>query len=170
MKKAIKNYLAKLHDNKKKGFSLVELIIVIAIMAILVGVVASQVLPYMEKSRKAKDQQQLSGVCTDIVTAVSQQEKEVDNFTWTITSSAVNGVNASNTDKDVLKSFSEIRGDATPSDTNGQNQLKKVVGKLKAKASKNASGVYEMKIVFNNGNVTVTSGAHNDAKLTAESE
>ena len=41
MKKVIKNYLAKLQENDKKGFSLVELIIVMAIMAILVGVVAS---------------------------------------------------------------------------------------------------------------------------------
>ena len=72
MKKAIKNYLAKLHDNKEKGFSLVELIIVMAIMAILVGVVASQVIPYMEKSRQAKDQQQLSNVQTALVSAISQ--------------------------------------------------------------------------------------------------
>jgi len=39
-----------------KGFSLVELIIVIAIMAILVGVVCPQVIPYLERSRKAKDE------------------------------------------------------------------------------------------------------------------
>ena len=38
MKKVIKNYLAKLQENDKKGFSLVELIIVMAIMAILVGI------------------------------------------------------------------------------------------------------------------------------------
>ena len=62
MKKVIKNYLAKLQENDKKGFSLVELIIVMAIMAILVGVVASQVLPYMEKSRQSKDQQILSSL------------------------------------------------------------------------------------------------------------
>ena len=37
----------------EKGFSLVELIIVIAIMAVLVGVVGTQVIPYMESSRKA---------------------------------------------------------------------------------------------------------------------
>lgn len=45
----MKNYVAKLRENEEKGFSLVELIIVMAIMAILVGVVASQVIPYMEK-------------------------------------------------------------------------------------------------------------------------
>ncbi len=72
MKKAIRNYLAKLQENEKKGFSLVELIIVMAIMAILVGVVASQVIPYMEKSRQSKDQQVLSALLTDINSAIAQ--------------------------------------------------------------------------------------------------
>ena len=48
-----------------KGFSLVELIIVIAIMAILVGIVGTQVLPYIDKAQKAKDIQIVSGYCTD---------------------------------------------------------------------------------------------------------
>lgn len=38
-----------------KGFSLVELIIVIAIMAVLIGVLAPQYLKYVEKSRRAAD-------------------------------------------------------------------------------------------------------------------
>lgn len=40
-------------DNK--GFSLVELIIVIAIMAVLVGVLAPQFMKYVEQSRRATD-------------------------------------------------------------------------------------------------------------------
>lgn len=38
-----------------QGFSLVELIIVIAIMAVLVGVLAPQFIKYVESSRKQKD-------------------------------------------------------------------------------------------------------------------
>lgn len=70
----MRNYINSLKANEKKGFSLVELIIVIAIMAILVGVVAATVIPYLEKSRKAKDQQQISDINTSYVAALAQAE------------------------------------------------------------------------------------------------
>ena len=47
-----------------KGFSLVELIVVIAIMAVLVGVLAPQFLKYVESSRRAKDIQLASSMQT----------------------------------------------------------------------------------------------------------
>lgn len=53
-----------------KGFSLVELIIVIAIMAILIGVMAPQLLKYVERSRQAKDTQAVDSVHTAVVTAM----------------------------------------------------------------------------------------------------
>lgn len=88
--KFLQNMKKKKANNK--GFSLVELIIVIAIMAILVGIVGSQVVPYLEKSRKAKDIQILSAWCTDAMSAYSSNAANLDAtkiYTITITSSKV---------------------------------------------------------------------------------
>lgn len=81
----LQNMKAKNEKKDNKGFSLVELIIVIAIMAILVGIVGTQVLPYIEKSRKAKDIQKLSALCTDAATAYSSTGAELKDSSYTIT-------------------------------------------------------------------------------------
>lgn len=68
-----------------KGFSLVELIIVIAIMAILVGVVGSQVIPYLESSRQSKDLQVFSNWNTSALSAYSKAAAVIDSAaTYTI--------------------------------------------------------------------------------------
>ncbi len=56
-------------DNK--GFSLVELIIVIAIMAILVAIIGSQVIPYIEKSRVSKDLSTLDTIYSSAQTIIA---------------------------------------------------------------------------------------------------
>lgn len=73
----LQNMKAKNEKKDNKGFSLVELIIVIAIMAILVGVVGTQVLPYINKSKESKDFQIISSYGTAAMTAYSSNADKI---------------------------------------------------------------------------------------------
>ena len=61
-----------------KGFSLVELIIVIAIMAVLVGVMAPQYIKYVEKSRISTDDSNASTLLENVTTALANEDAIAD--------------------------------------------------------------------------------------------
>lgn len=62
--------MRKQESQSNKGFSLVELIIVIAIMAILVGVLAPQLIRYVEKTNVSADTQLADAVKTAVTVAM----------------------------------------------------------------------------------------------------
>ena len=75
-----------------KGFSLVELIIVIAIMAVLVVVLAPQYLKYVEKSRRSAD----AAIAAEFESAMSILASDTDvtlsdSETYTVTSATPSG-------------------------------------------------------------------------------
>lgn len=60
--------------NSNKGFSLVELIVVIAIMAVLVAVLAPSLLAYVERSRAQKDDSAMGEVVNAINIALADEK------------------------------------------------------------------------------------------------
>ena len=82
-----------------KGFSLIELIVVIAIMAILVGALAPQYMKFVERSRKSTDVQNVAAIksALEVYAAdpmVTTNALANGKVTITTTEEAVSGSNA----------------------------------------------------------------------------
>ena len=146
-----------------KGFSLVELIIVIAIMAILVGVVGTQVIPYLENSRKAKDFQVISAWNTAAVSTYSTEASNIVStavYTIEITDGALtikeDSTTLTNTDS-IVKTFISLSGVTT----SGYD----FDGEMASKAGKNISSV---KITINgdDGSVETVTSTSDESKYS----
>lgn len=74
--------------SNNKGFSLVELIIVIAIMAILAGAIAPALIRYIDKSRKSNDVSAAKTIKTAVETAMSNEVTYANLTAATFTTSA----------------------------------------------------------------------------------
>ncbi len=68
------NHATETKKLNNQGFSLVELIIVVAIMAVLVGVLAPQYLQYVEKSRYQADMTMIDEIKGAIEVAIATDE------------------------------------------------------------------------------------------------
>ena len=111
--------MKKLREMKKnnKGFSLVELIVVIAIMVVLIAVLGSTILGYVEKSKYSKDISALDSIQTAVSTYVGDPDSDFpDNIATTpatLTALMANTSDVSNVISPILREVFAITDTAT---------------------------------------------------------
>lgn len=106
-----------------KGFSLVELIVVIAIMAVLMGILAPTLIGNIEKSREAKDLNNIDTIRQAVVAAIAVEEiyfsavpsNSADVRTYNVTQSGLDGASAN-----LNSAFNDaIRGESAMTSASG---------------------------------------------------
>ena len=129
-------------EMNNKGFSLVELIIVVAIMAVLIGVLAPAYLQYVEKSKKTKDCQAVGSImdaCEIVASDVAIVWNADAGVDITANKGAVSYVNGSTEactqleaivkEVDITGSWGEIKFEATKK-TDGTVEFKHTGGSM----------------------------------------
>lgn len=141
---------------KDKGFSLVELIIVIAIMAILVGVMAPQLIKYIEKTNISSDIQLCDTVATAITTAMSDPDV-ISNPTAALQISGLTDAGAEHRlDGFADTAFTDAVNDIVGVDIFDLNEQHKLMRSKPAKSS----GIL---VIYGVGNGVIVYISHSDA-------
>lgn len=101
-----------------KGFSLVELIVVIAIMAVLIGVLAPQFMKYVEKSRESTDIQNLDTCISAVRTYYADKDTVPDSITISAAKGSALKITGDGADQTPLKdagcASSIVKGEWSP--------------------------------------------------------
>ena len=128
-----------------KGFSLVELIIVVAIMAVLMVVLAPQLLKYVEKTRLQKDNSAISEIANAIEIACAD-EAVLNGTTFPVEIPATRALGAnqvitfSGTDK-LIDELKEAIGDSVT---------------MSSTTYKGAAGLLKIHVTNTSGTISVT--------------
>lgn len=120
-----------------KGFSLIELIIVIAIMAVLVAIIAPNLTKYLGKSKENTDEKNKDEIASTLKTCITDFEMDESHgkfiatsggtatITWSSSGSAVTGTS---NDADAKKAVdAEIEAKKTKSKTDSSKYAKATI-------------------------------------------
>lgn len=152
MKKITKN---------NKGFSLIELIIVIAIMAVLVAIIAPNLTKYLGSSKKSTDKKNADELAAQVQNCISDFESTDGNgyvssggnvtITWSGSTASALGANPAG---GTNPAFDELLNDAITSDTKSKETGGNASATIEPKDASDLGAGYKITVKLGNANVT----------------